>query len=189
MRELVFDFIKRLFQQEKIEKTIGVAVESIRAPLAPLFSPRGSGPSLSHRASSTAITIRRRALAAGNAGQTPGGSIAIRGSTPCKASCWRGCPGDQGRMGGSDLTSDADRCRKYRSRNPEQSSSPRIPAGRRTLLVLNHESGTGGEAVLKRDILHAAYCPGHVSSVFAFALWSHPIELVRVPGQSVLQLI
>jgi hypothetical protein len=34
--------------------------------------------------------------------------------------------------------------------------------------MLNHESGTGGDAVLKRDILHAAYCPGHVSSVFAF---------------------
>src|SRR6266545_431566 len=107
---------------------------------------------------------------------------------------WRGCPGDQGRMGGSDLTSDADRCRKYpssRSRNPEQSSSPRIPASRGATNPPRVESRIrdGWDAVLKRDILHAAYCPGHVSSVFAFALWSHPIELVRVPGQSVLQLI
>src|SRR4029453_2740995 len=39
MRELVFDFIKRLFQQEKIEKTIGV-LERLRPK--PRIGQRGS---------------------------------------------------------------------------------------------------------------------------------------------------
>jgi hypothetical protein len=71
-------------------------------------------------------------------------------------------PGDQGRMGGSDLTSDADRLVENTLHRVRAILSSLLvleyqrQEGRRTLLVLNHESGTDGDAVLKRDILHAA---------------------------------
>jgi hypothetical protein len=128
-------------------------------------------------------------------GADPGGIDRHQRINPMQSKLLERLPGDQGRMGGSDLTSDADRLVENTLHRVRAILSSLLvleyqrQEGRRTLLVLNHESGTGGDAVLKRDILHAAYCPGHVSSVFAFALWSHPIELVRVPGQSVLQLI